>query len=299
MFRGRISSLLFILIAAIAGAQNKTYLALGDSVARGYQPNSTSRGPGDKGYVRLFADYLGTIQGGVRPRLINLGIPGESTASFYDTSEVGGLLNSNYPILFRQSQANTLHAKVVSEHAAGRTITHVTFTLGTNDLLDLETSSFFAMPFEQQMAAVDSTLAAATVNMNYALIFVRQDCPTAVLKIPGYYNPYGALPGTQEDRLGQYAIPKLNRIIQLLAKRFHAAFAPNYKPFVRNGLTLTWIGQNDVHPTYAGYAIIAQAVILAQYLYSRPLVDRALLPSLVPARRDWGGVMVKGQMTFF
>lgn len=56
----------------------------------------------------------------------------------------------------------------------------------------------------------------------------------------------------------------------MLAKRYHAAFAPDYKPFVGNELTLTWIAQNDVHPTDPGYAIIAQAVIVAQYLYSRP-----------------------------
>ncbi len=263
MVRRPFVSLVLALAAAITFAQNKTYIALGDSVAWGYQPNDTARGPGDKGYVKIFADFLGTIQGGVRPKLINLGIPGESTASFYDTSEVGALLNSNYPILFRQSQVNTFHAKMASERSAGRVVTHVTFALGANDLLNLETSSFFALPFEQQVAQVDSTLDAAAVRLNNALVVIRQECPQAVIKIPGYYNPYGAYPDSQENRIGQYAIPKLNRILQVLAKRFHAAFAPVYRPFVGNELALTWIGENDVHPRDPGYAIIAQAVIAA------------------------------------
>lgn len=265
MTRRRFLSLLLLLLVSVASAQNKTYIALGDSVAWGYQPNSTSRGNGDKGYAKLFADYLGTIQGGVRPRLINLGIPGETTASFYDTSEIGGLLNSNYPIFFRQSQADTFRAKVASERNAGRTITHITFAMGANDLLDLQTSTFFALPYEQQTAIVDSALATASSHMSDALTLVRQECPQSVVKIPGYYNPYGAYPGTQEDRIGKYAIPRLNKILQVLAKRFHAAFAPTYNAFVGSELTLTWIGENDVHPRDAGYAIIEQAVVVAQY----------------------------------
>lgn len=264
MLLRRLSFAVTLLAAAWAGAQSKTYVALGDSVAWGYQPNSTSRGSGDKGYVKVFADYLGTIQGGVRPRLINLGIPGETTASFFDTSEIGGLLNSNYPILFRQSQANTFHAKVLSERSAGRTITHVTFALGANDLLDLQTTEFFALPFDQQTATVDATLAAAWTKLDTALTLIRQDCPTAVLKVPGYYNPYGAYPGSQEDLIGKYAIPRLNNMLIVLAKRYRGSFAPVYPLFAGNELTLTWIGENDVHPRDPGYSVIAQALIGSQ-----------------------------------
>jgi len=258
----------FLFSGVVAHTQEKTYIALGDSVAWGYQPNSTSRGNGDKGYVRLFADYLGTQQAGVRPRLINLGIPGESTASFFNTSEIGGLLNSNYPILFRNSQADTFRSKMASERNAGRVVAHVTFALGANDLLDLQTSAFFSQSFEQQVAIVDATLQSAAVKLDSALTIIRQECPQSILKIPGYYSPYGAFPGSQEDRIGRYAIPKLNRILQSLAKRYHAAFAQIYRPFIGSELSLTWIGEDDVHPRDAGYALIAQVVILAQFFSS-------------------------------
>src|SRR5690349_15111490 len=74
--------LVLLLAPALANAATKTYIALGDSVASGFQPNDYSRGSGDKGYVRQVADWLGTQQGGVRPVLINLGVPGETSASF-------------------------------------------------------------------------------------------------------------------------------------------------------------------------------------------------------------------------
>lgn len=242
-------------------AQTKTFIALGDSVTWGYQPNDTGRGPGDKGFVKLVADWLGTQQGGTRPTVINLAIPGESTASFYNTSEIGGLLNSNYPVFGRQSQANLFKSKVNSEVAAGHVITHVTFALGANDLLELMTQQYLSLPFEQQTAISDQALAAAAVNLQQQFALVRQYCPTAKLVIPGYYNPYGAFPGSAEDRISRYAIPRLNHILQVMGKRYRASFASTYEAFVGQELALTWIGEDDVHPRQPGYVVISQKVI--------------------------------------
>ncbi|MBS1715604.1 MAG: hypothetical protein JST30_14845 [Armatimonadetes bacterium] len=256
----------FVLFAVLAGtvpafAQTKTYIALGDSVGWGYQPDDTSRGPGDKGYVRPVADWIGTQQGGVRPVVINLSVPGEDSDSFFDTSEIGALLNSNYPVLFRKSQADLFKSKVASELGKGHVITHVTYAMGANDLLELLSSQFLALPFEQQQALADQALATVRSNVGSQFALIRQQCPTAKIVVPGYYNPYGAFPGSPEDRIGRYAIPKLNVILQSLAKRANARFATDYPLFVGQELALTWIGEDDVHPRDAGYGLIATQVI--------------------------------------
>lgn len=258
--------ILGVCFSTLALAQTRTYVALGDSVGWGYQPSSTGRGNGDKGYVKPYADWLGTQQGGVRPNVINLAIPGESTASFYDTSEIGGLLNSNYPILFRQSQATVFRNKVSAERNAGRTITHVTVALGANDLLDLQDASFFALTFAQQTAIVDATLFSAEGRLVAILNLVRQECPNAVVKIPGYYNPYGAFPTSPENQIGQYAIPRLNAVLITIAKRFRASFVPVLNEFLGQELTLTWIGEDDIHPRNAGYTVYAQKLIGSKVL---------------------------------
>lgn len=253
-----------LLGAVTSSAQTKSYIALGDSVAWGYQPpNSSTRSPGDQGYVKLYADWLGTQQG-TRPTLWNLGIPGETAASFFNTSEIGGLLNSNYAILFRRSQADAFRNRVTSERNAGRTITNVTYALGANDLLDLQTEAFLAQPFTQQVGQVETALISASVKIGDAFALIRQQCPSAKITVPGYYNPYGAYPSSANDLISKYAIPRLNSILQQYAKRYQAAFAPTYNSFAGNELEFTWIGENDVHPRDAGYASISQAVIIAK-----------------------------------
>ena len=56
------------------------YLALGDSTTFGNDesvPASTMPNFGDQGFVRPFADFLGSLNGGVRPQVVNLAISGE------------------------------------------------------------------------------------------------------------------------------------------------------------------------------------------------------------------------------
>ncbi|MBS1724429.1 MAG: hypothetical protein JSS66_15915 [Armatimonadetes bacterium] len=253
--------ILALLATASAFGQVKTYIALGDSVGWGYQPNDTARGPGDKGYVRPVADAIGVIQGGVRPTLINLSIPGEDSTSFFDTSEIGFLLNSNYPLFGHKSQADTFKAKVAQELSRGHVITHVTFALGGNDLLDLLDSAFLARPFSEQKAIVDQTLVTTQARLTQEFTLIRQQLPNAVLVVPGYYNPYGAYPGSPEDTIGRYALPKLNGMLLHFAKLYRGAYADSYHPFIGNELAYTWIGDGDIHPRDPGYAVMAQQVI--------------------------------------
>lgn len=243
-------------ISVVGWCQTRTYLAIGDSVAYGFQPNDYTPSYGDKGYVKLYADWLKTQQGGVRPRVVNVAIPGESTASYYDDSEVGRLLNLNY-FLNSYSQKDMVDRRIQQEKQANRTITHVSFALGANDLIDLQSSAFFAKPFEEQKSIVDATLASARSRLDAVLTQVKSQLPSTRILVPGYYNPYGAFPGSPEDRIADYGIPKLNALLASAAKRHRATYVPVYGFFVGQEGTLTWILEGDIHPRDSGYAVFS------------------------------------------
>src|SRR3982750_3537554 len=61
------------------------YLALGDSLTFGLDPSTpASLVPSfaDQGFVRPFADFLASKNGGVRPGVLNLGVSNEFSTSF-------------------------------------------------------------------------------------------------------------------------------------------------------------------------------------------------------------------------
>jgi lysophospholipase L1-like esterase len=255
----------------VASGQSRAYVALGDSLGWGYQPDDVSRSAGDKGYVRRTADWL-AARHGVRPVLTNLSVPGEDSASFFDTSEIGALLNSNFPLFGRRSQANEFLSRVAGHEAAGRTVSYVTVDIGGNDLLDLLDAAFLALPFAEQQARADQAVIAAQANVRRILAHVRGRLPAAVIVVSGYYNPYGAFPGSAEDRISRYAIPRLNSMLLVEAKKARAAYAECYPLFVGNELAFTWIGEGDIHCRDSGYTAMADAVAAR---LARPLPSTA------------------------
>lgn len=259
MARRYLASLALLLAAGLSLAQSRAYIALGDSLGWGYQPNNVTPSAGDKGYVRATADWLG-VQNGTRPALTNLSIPGETSASFFNTSEIGAILNTNYPLFFRKSQSQTFLDRVASHQAAGRTVDTVTLDIGGNDLLDLLDAAFLARPFHEQQAIADNAIAAAQPNVRQALAMVRTRLPLAKIVVAGYYNPFAAFPGSAEDRISAYAIPRMNLMLIVEAKRVRASFADCFTPFVGNELAFTWIAENDIHCRDAGYSAMGAAV---------------------------------------
>src|SRR3954452_360947 len=78
-----------------------TYISLGDSVAFGETDFTHNPSYGDRGYVSPYADYLAARNGGVRPNVINLGVNGETTTTFFQGGQPGEtspLLNLNYSV---------------------------------------------------------------------------------------------------------------------------------------------------------------------------------------------------------
>ena len=118
----------------------EVYVALGDSNAFGDNesvPSSTMCNYGDQGYVRPFADFLGTLNGGVRPQVTNLAISGELSSSFFsgvtpdDWPYCAVQWNQNYPTP-TTSQNDLMLSTLDAAHTAGSSV-WVSLNFGTND----------------------------------------------------------------------------------------------------------------------------------------------------------------------
>jgi lysophospholipase L1-like esterase len=260
--------LLLALAAVNPAAADSIYLALGDSVAFG-QTNVVPGSRGDQGYVRPFADHLASIDGGARPKVVNLAIPGETSDSFFSgTTPPGGVravwANLNYTDP-HASQYSMLRAAIHSAQSAHDTVSTVSLALGSNDLLNLATSKAFqaASPqVRQQM------LGAMFANMghNYAaaLTELRHDLPNAKILLPNYYNPYAALgPKDPSNQLALATAPIYDQLVSQTATAFGATFVDIAKPFVGHEAAWTYILSGNIHPNATGYAAIARQLSAA------------------------------------
>jgi lysophospholipase L1-like esterase len=133
-----------------------TYLSIGDSLAFGVEANDTSTdiSNGDRGYVSDFATTLAARNGNVLPNVINLGVSGETSSSFFGTG-VGldgpgaSARNTNYTGTPLPSQDALMLSEINSQIAAGNTISTVTVALGANDLF---VALALGTPFAQALA---------------------------------------------------------------------------------------------------------------------------------------------------
>ncbi|MEZ6317572.1 MAG: SGNH/GDSL hydrolase family protein [Phycisphaerales bacterium] len=279
---GRSRALIVGVVVAVAGVARaeSTYLALGDSLGWGYsrfaldiQPNG-----GDQGYVSLYADYLATQHAGVRPNLVNLSIPQETSSSFFTGGQLGTLLNSHYPLVSPPTQHQLMLDTIADQHAMGNTIDHVTVQLGVNDFLDLATPDFLTLPSDQQFGQILVVFDRMIDNLTIVLDDLGTLAPEADVRVMGYYNPYGLFLDHPEldpsaDGTGvaiaQIADPismLLNDVLGALAADRGVAFVPVFDRFDGREAELTRIttldlGNPNIHPTDAGYAEMAAALI--------------------------------------
>jgi lysophospholipase L1-like esterase len=260
-----------------AAADFGTYLALGDSLAFGESQFQYPNGPvnGDnRGYVGPFADYLAGLNGGVRPSVINLAVDGETSSTFVHGGTPGPGpspgspaygLNTNYAAPF-PSQYDLMNEKIAATQASGHGVGVVTIQLGANDLYALTNDpSFFAETPAQQLAQVQSTLATVQANLFALLATLHSAVPGATLVLLGYYDPFAPFahdptsPLFPISQLSGPAIQGLNQVLAGEAAAFGATYVDLFTPFVGHELAYTFVADNgNVHPTPAGYAVIAQ-----------------------------------------
>jgi lysophospholipase L1-like esterase len=234
------------------------YLALGDSVAFGYQPNFDW----NHGYTDQWFDELqhhGVLQ------MTNYACPEETSTTFiWGGCSVWFLQRSPHV-------GSQLSAAVRFIKAHPGQVSPVSLDIGANDVLDEIDASTCSV----NLSGFTSDLATLSFNLNYIILpqltgaLTVANHRTGDLVLMLYYNPYqNACPGSV------VYIQMLNNVIRSAATNFGLPTADTYTAFSSGGVTpnpnicdYTWMCQrNDIHPTGGrwgepgnGYGVIAQS----------------------------------------
>lgn len=224
----------------------KYYLALGDSLAFGYQPDLDF----NHGYVQDFFENLQT-QGTTSQA--NLGCPYETSATLVNGHCKGALLRK-FPYVGAQLDAAVTYLKL--QHGQ---VSPVTLDIGANDVIpaiNKNTCAVNASEFEAALVTLDDNLTQSILPRLHAALMVNGTL-TGDLAVMNYYDPYLVkCPAT---------LPYLELLNQHLANDVYGygtlvnVFAAFGGASDANSCTYTWICSafKDIHPRDVGYGVIA------------------------------------------
>jgi lysophospholipase L1-like esterase len=246
------------------------YLALGDSVAFGYQPASVT--PVSK-YLNAanFLGYPDDVAKALHLRLVNASCPGETTASMIDKSapnvgcESGPNGGAGYrsfaPLHVAYSGSQLAFAvRYLRQHPQTKL---VTIDIGANDLFLCEDKN------ADHCTGADfrTTLAAITTNLDKILGTLRDQGGFGGTLV--VLNYYALTYGTTEARVG---IASLNTTLAQAAAKYGGRVADAFAAFkaasasdggdtCKAGLRIKLAsGDCDLHPTARGHEVLATAV---------------------------------------
>jgi lysophospholipase L1-like esterase len=244
------------------------YLALGDSLAYGYQPDFNW----DDGYNDDFYAYLQSTDGNLS--ITNYACPGETSVSFLTNTCPFKFLVKNW---YWPSQMQAA-LNFIAAHPGQ--VSPVTLDMGANDLLSCFSNGNINQSCAQQ----------AFTNVEQNLPIIYSNLVSALhgqgdLLIMDYYDPY----------ISQYPstipyVEQLNQIIQTDAARYGIPVVDIYPQFTSGTIcSYTWICSifNDVHCNDTGYSVIA-GDFEQLYPYSAPhmhpeyTIPRSLHQHLTP-----------------
>ena len=269
-----VRAILMLLLASLSRADPiGTYLALGDSIAFGVT-NVTPVSFGDRGYVSLYADFLAIQANGIRPRVVNLAIPGEASTGFFTAVSPPGLpphdllasVNLNYHGDGSLSQDVLLLNTLAAEAAAGHAITSFSFAIGSNDVTSFIAlhPDFLSLPPAQQQQLISEFFGVLTNNYVIVLSQLRSALPEARILLLNYCNPFGGFPPDDPFNIANTIFDQgQTSLITSLAGPFHASVVDINAPFRGRENELTFISSGGAHPNDQGYAVIAQQMALA------------------------------------
>jgi lysophospholipase L1-like esterase len=240
-----------------AATPKSYYLALGDSIAYGFQPGKADANPRpsafDTGYVDAFAARLRKLSPEIQ--VVNYGCPGETTVSFTRGPCPWVAEGNKLHDAFRGSQ---LAAALSFLRAHADEVSPVTLTLWGNDLF----------PLSEKGEDAPRAIASVTARLNSILKRLRSAAPNAEIIVTGAWNP-------EADQLEKTepAYRSLDRGIGRVAAASRADVANMFAVFNPPGTVraqkarmcaLSFIcSQGDPHPTDAGYREMANAFLAA------------------------------------
>jgi lysophospholipase L1-like esterase len=232
------------------------YLALGDSLAYGYQ-QAKFVGEAITGHIdpATFPGYAGVFASdlrAVRPEIqtVNYGCPGETTASYFTACQFSAV--GHFP-LHDPYGGSQEAAALAFLHAHPGQVSPITLDNGANDVTPCNSLPDPTICFLTSIAAVGA-------NLDKALGGLRAVAPNAEIIVMEYYDPFAF------GQPSSIAITTLlNQAIATAAVRHGARLADALTPFnltPPEPATLCGLGPfcplSDVHPNDTGYGVIAQ-----------------------------------------
>lgn len=254
-------------LADNARASASTYIAIGDSYAWGYTTfaSGTVSSNGDRGYVSRYADHLATlpINAGIRPTVVNVGLSGENSQSFFNTS-VPRALNPTYTADISQSARL---AQAITD--ATSPIRSISISLGGGDLISVATAPDFATITDSERFG---RILGAMNNVTNSLLTIlgdlrsRPQTAAADILVLGYFDPFPGFPSSPATPFSGFAIAQLNGVLNLVAQQAGARFINIAPAFAGREAELSHIADDaplgvNIHPNVAGYEVIAQQMI--------------------------------------
>ena len=231
---------------SLVGTKNY-YLALGDSLAFGYQPDLNF----NQGYAD---DFFSNLKGHGVKNLVNMGCPDETSSTF---------INGGCPYAFMHKYfylGAQLKAAVNFLHNHAGQVSPVTLDIGANDLMgDINISNCtISSNFETDLAHLDSNLTGTILPQLKAALTVKGRL-TGDLVLMNYYDPYqNVCPHSVLiiQTFNNHLASDINGfgILVNVFKAFGGTGTAN-----RNVCSYTWICSifKNIHPTNKGYSVIA------------------------------------------
>lgn len=230
-----------------------SYLALGNSLAFGYQPNfNFTDGFADQLYQDLRKADVG--------ELVNYGCVQESTTTMIEGNCPGRFAHHGS---YTGSQLNAAEAYL--RRNLGK-VSPVTLEIGANDVIsDWNASTCTAGPSaDDDLARMDRNLTETILPRLTSAMTDAKGNRTGVLVMLNYYNPFAQVCPDS----GKF-LKKLNAHLAQDAAKFRVPVVDIYTAFggdermAENVCVYTWMCDpqfRDIHPKTAGYAVIAQAI---------------------------------------
>ena len=293
---------LALLVAPLFGGNEKnfTYLALGDSIAFGFDPTLLPSQPyqplptPDKfiGYPERVAEFEHLLRS---KKEVNAACPGETSGSFLvfgapDNGCQGFRASVGLHTAYTGSQASF----AVSELARNKQINLVTLSIGGNDLLLLQQRcanpdpALFAQCVQTDLASPSGTLATYAGNLTAILGAIRTNYHGTLILMKSYVP--------NADPLFVKTIATLNQVMVAVGANFGVKFADGFAAFqiasipyqgdpCKAGLLIRLSPPRtsppvcDVHPSPIGRDLLAVTVLLAGDSRNRTAV-------IVPSTRE-------------